>query len=291
MRIASILTATLTYLILGGCNRNENSTAESGNTVETDLSLSTDADGSFSDSAMYPYLKALVGQLELTDDGRAYRYFNEDKTRYRLFPDTLLNLENKRVIVMFRCVSGDDPCCHAEAARFQLVEYHTIGKKPSVLRQSNLLPVYSPWCDKLSPTLIRLKGIPHLFFEMSDGHQESSREEYWMISLSDRNFGATVWKDVIYTSGLKEGHRDDIGVFPVEEMEAFVEFDSSRCEEGIWAVTISKTITKRLSNACLGEPSPESEERVRNTPPVVRDTKNRVEYRLDAIGRLVEIEI
>lgn len=83
MRIASILTAMLTYLILGGCNRNANSTAESGNTVETDLSLSTDADGSFSDSAMHPYLEALEGKLELRDDGIAYRYFNEDTTRYR----------------------------------------------------------------------------------------------------------------------------------------------------------------------------------------------------------------
>jgi len=276
---------------LGGCNRNANSTAESGNTVETDLSLSTDADGSFSDSAMHPYLEALEWKLELRDDGIAYRYFNEDTTRYRLFPDTLFNLENKRVIMMFRCVPGDDPCCHAEAARFQLVEYHTIGKKPRVLRQSSLLPVYSPWCDKLSPTLIRLKGIPHLFFKMSDGHQESSREEYWMISLSDRNFGATVWKDVIYTSGLKEGHRDDIGVFPVEEMEAFVEFDSSRCEEGIWALTISKIITKRLSNVCLGEPSPESEERVRNTPPVAKESEDMRVYRMDGEGRLVEENI
>jgi hypothetical protein len=93
---------------------------------------------------------------------------------------------------------------------------------------------------------------------------------------------------VIYTSGLKEGPRDEIGVFPVEEMEATVEFDTTRCQEGIWTMTISKTITKRFSNASIGEPSPESEVGVRNTKQEVQKKNEIFRYFLNQQGRLIE---
>jgi len=157
-----------------------------------------------------------------------------------------------------------------------------------VLKESDLLPVYSPGYDKLEPGLLTIKGVPHLLFEMSDSHQESWRERYWMISVGERNFGALVWEEEIYTKGLKEGDRDEVGVFPVEEMEAEVGFDTTRCSEGIWVMNISKTTTESLSNATEGEPSPESQERLDNFKPVVKNQRLKKVYRMNSDGRLVK---
>ncbi len=123
---------------------------------------------------------------------------------------------------------------------------------------------------------------------MDDVHQENAHSEYWMISAGPQNFGSLVWHEDVYTSTYSMGHSDAMGVFEEEKMEATVEFNNTRCAEWVWGMTISKTISKSLSNASEGEPSPESEERVRNTPPVVKESEDKRVYRMDGQGRLVE---
>lgn len=240
------------------------------------------------DTAFSAYVNALKRTLQREKAGPISRRYPGDTTYYTLHPDTLLELEPGRMVLLFRCTPGPAPWSHAEAARFQLVEYTYKNNPLHVQRQSSLLPLYSPWCDKLRPRLIRLKGIPHLLFEMDDVHQGTAHSAYWMISAGPENFGSLVWHEDVYTSTYSMGQSDTLGVFEEEKMEASIEFDTTRCAEGIWVMIVSKTTTKSLSNASEGEPSPESEERVRNTPPVVKESVDKRIYRMDGTGRLVE---
>lgn len=253
---------------------------------ETELAVSQVDKYSAIWSNFFPFLQALSPEVELTD-GKAYRKFKGDTTRHRLLPDSVYSLGGDRALLLLRCIPGEGPCSHAEAAYFQLVIFNLEGDSLKVLQESSLLPVYSPWCDKLEPRILSIKGVPHLLFEMSDSHQESWRERYWMISVGERNFGALVWEEEIYTKGLKEGDRDEVGVFPVEEMEAEVEFDTSRCAEGIWIVKLSKTFTKSISNATEGEPSPESQGKVDSFKPIIKKERLQMIYRMNNNGKLV----
>ncbi len=232
------------------------------------------------------YLRKLQPNVQLLSI--AYRQFQGDTNIYQLFPDSMYPLSESRTLLLLRCIPGEGPCSHAEAAYFQLVMYSKDGDSINVLKESDLLPVHSPWCDKLTPRIFTIKGVPHLLFEMSDSHQEFWREKYWMISAGERNFGALVWEEDVHTKGLKEGKMDTIGVFPVEEMEAEVGFDTTRCSEGFWVMNISKTTIKRLSNASIGEPSLESERSVASFKPVVKEERLQTVYRLNRDGRLVE---
>jgi hypothetical protein len=235
---------------------------------------------------LFPNLEALFPEVELTD-GKAYLRFESDTARYRLIPDSVYSLDGARALLLLRCIRGDEPCSHADAAYFLLVKYNQEGGSFKVLQESPLLPVYSPWCDKLEPRIHSIKGVPHLLFEMSDSHQESWREYYWMISAGEQNFGALVWEEEIYTKGMTEGNMDKTGVFPVKQMEAEVEFDTTHCDEGVWVMNISKTTTESLSNATEGEPSPESQKLVDNFKPVVKEEQLKKVYRMSRNGRLV----
>ncbi|MFM9009011.1 MAG: hypothetical protein ACKORE_10585 [Bacteroidota bacterium] len=240
------------------------------------------------DTAYLAYVRALKRTLHLAGAGPLIRCYQGDTTHYTLHPDTVLEPEPGRMLLLFRCTPGPAPWSHAEAARFQLVEYTYKNNMLRVQRQSNLLPLYSPWCDKLRPKLIRLKGIPHLLFEMDDVHQGTAHSEYWMISAESENFGSLVWHEDVYTSTYSMDPSDAMGLFEEEKMEATVEFDTTRCAEGIWGMIVSKTTTKSLSNASEGEPSPESEERLRNTPPVGRKSLETRVFRLFGVGWLEE---
>ena len=256
--------------------------------TETELSAPVISEDAGAGNDSLSFLKALAPSVEL-ENGKAWRRFDGDTACYRIIPDSLFRLDGNGTLVLFRCIPGEEPCSHAEAAYFQLVEYNEEGGSLKVLQESALLPVYSPWCDKLDPRKITIRGVPHLLFEMSDGHQESSREQYWMISLGEKNFGTLVWEEEVYTAGLTEGDRNKIGVFPVEEMEAEVEFDTTRCDEGVWVMKLSKTITKSLSNASEGEPSPESRKAVDDFGAVVKKQQLKKVYRMNRQGRLVKL--
>ena len=232
------------------------------------------------------YLRKLQPRVQLFS--MAYRQFQGDTNIYQLFPDTMYPISENRTLLLLRCIPGEEPCSHAEAAYFQLVMYSEDDDSINVLKESDLLPVHSPWCDKLTPRIFTIKGVPHLLFEMHDSHQEFWREQYWMISAGERNFGALVWEEEIYTKGLKEGKMDTIGVFPVEEMEAKVEFDTTRCSEGIWVMNISKTTTESLSNASIGDPSPESQEVVDSFEPVVKEDIIKKMFRMNRDGKLIK---
>jgi len=273
------------FLLLAGCSGRTDDTSLPERVVGQLPIIS--ADNTVTIDTLSPYLGALQGEI-IWREGGAWRVFPGDTIQYKILADTVYKLNGGREVVVFRCIAGDEPCSHAQAALFQIVQYQVTGDDASVIRQSKLLPVYSPWCDQLAPQLIRLKGIPHLLFEMHDSHQGNAHSEYWMISAGERNFGKLVWHEDVYTATYSMGDSDSLGFFEEEEMEASIEFDTTRCDQGKWVMNISKTITKRLSNIYGEESVPESKDGVRNTPPVVKTNRVRKAYVMNAAGRLVQ---
>ncbi|MGR6088482.1 MAG: hypothetical protein ACU4F9_09920 [Arcticibacter sp.] len=170
-----------------------------------------------------------------------------------------------------------------------MVIYSYEGEKSIVLQESELLPVYSPCCDQLKPLLFHVKGNPHILFEISDGHQDSWHEHFWLVSANQQNFGSVVWEEKVYTQSLVEGEMDKDGVFPVMEMEAKVEFDTSKCSDGIWIMNTSKIMTQSLSNASEGTPSSESQQTVNSFKPIVKKLLEKKVFKMRRDGRFVKV--
>ena len=68
---------------------------------------------------------------------------------------------------------------------------------------------------------------------------------------------------------------------------AEVGFDTTRCAEGVWVMNITKTTTKKRSNASIGDPSPEPQQVVDDFEPVVEEEQLATEYRMNRKGWLV----
>ncbi len=70
--------------------------------------------------ARLPYVRALQKEVKWSD-GQAWRKFSGKKGRYRVIPDTVYPVDRYRELVVFRCMEGEGPCSHADAAFFQII--------------------------------------------------------------------------------------------------------------------------------------------------------------------------
>jgi hypothetical protein len=84
---------------------------------ETEAVVSQDDKYSAIRSNFFPILQALSPEVDLTD-GKAYRKFKGDTTRYRLLPDSVYSLGGDRALLLLRCIAGDPPLfrCYSSAA-------------------------------------------------------------------------------------------------------------------------------------------------------------------------------
>ena len=176
-----------------------------------------------------------------------------------------------------------------DLAQFQLIEYSNTNGEIQFVKEPELLPVWSPFCDKVNAQLIYLKNKPHLFFNVEDGNNGLFTSYNWIVSMSDKNFGSTILDKNLQKSDISISEADAMGISESIEMEAEINFDSSLCDQGKWIINVKQQTTKQLITKAEN-PAKEVLQRIKSTKPVIITENKKLVFEIGEDGMLREIE-
>jgi hypothetical protein len=241
----------------------------------------------FYNNSQLPYLNPIINQSKIKD-GFIWRRNKSDTTNYIVVIDSILHLGGNKDVVLYRWLPKAGIYSHADLAQFQLVEYSNSNGEIRFLKESKLLPVWSPFCDKIKTTLINLKNTPHLFFNVEDGNNGVFTNYNWIVSITDKNFGSTILEKNIQKSNISISEADAKGISTAIEMEAEINFDSSLCDQGKWIINVKQQTTERLTTESE-IPTKAIIQKIKSTKPIVNTVNKKLVFEMDLEGKLRQV--
>jgi hypothetical protein len=240
----------------------------------------------FYNTSQISYLNPIINQSKIKD-GFIWRRNKSDTTNYIVVIDSIFHLGGNKDVVLYRWLPKAGPYCHADLAQFQLIEYSNSNGEIRLLKESKLLPVWSPFCDKINTTLINLKNTPHLFFNVEDGNNGVFTSYNWIVSISDKKFGNIVLEKKIQKSDISISEADAKGISTAIEMEAEINFDSSLCDQGKWIINVKQQTTEKLITESE-IPTKAIIQKIKSTKQETKIELFKLIYSMDENGNLVE---
>jgi len=240
----------------------------------------------FYNNSQLPYLNPIINQSKIKD-GFIWRMNKSDTTNYIVVIDSIFHLGGNKDVVLYCWLPKACSYSHADLAQFQLVEYSNSNGEIRLLKESKLLPAWSPFCDKIKTTLINLKNTPHLFFNVEDGNNGVFTNYNWIVSITDKNFGSTILEKNIQKSNISISEADAKGISTAIEMEAEINFDSSLCDQGKWIINVKQQNTERLITESE-IPTKAIIQKIKSTKPETKIELFKLIYSMGENGNLVE---
>ena len=242
----------------------------------------------FYKSNQLSYLNPIINKSKVKD-GFIWRTNKSDTTNYIVVIDSVFHVEGNKDVALLRWLPKPGSFCHVDLAQFQLIEYSNINGEIQFVKESEWLPVWSPYCDEANAQLIYLKNTPHLFFNVEDGNNGLFTNYNWIVSMSDKNFGSTILDKNIQKSDISISEADAIGISESIEMEAEINFDSSLSDQGKWIINVKQQTTKQLITEAEN-PNKEVLQKIKSTKPVIITENKKLVFDMGEDGILREVE-
>lgn len=242
----------------------------------------------FYKSNQLSYLNPIINKSKIKD-GFIWRTNKSDTTNYIVVIDSVFHVEGNKDIALLRWLPKPGSFSHVDLAQFQLIEYSNTNGEIQFVKESELLPIWSPFCDKVNAHLIYLKNTPHLFFNVEDGNNGLFTSYNWIVSMSDKNFGSTILDKNIQKSDISISEVDAMGISESIEMEAEINFDSSLSDQGKWIINVKQQTTKQFITDAEN-PTKEVLQKIKSTKPVTKTENKKLVFEMGMDGMLREVE-